>query len=319
MSRVFVKSLALVAAAAVLTCIAGCTRHSLRRGQLAIFGLVAAPDGQAGPAGWLVGVRPHGLFTTPSATTNRVGAFALNAGLRPGRYVFSVRNGKVVHRTTVVIGVAAGWYRVVRLRIGGGPGAKPGAQTRKSDGIVVFGMVTEADGATPLAGAFVAAANSNDPRLTLGSKTNALTNRMGTFVLRGRMRPGAYVVIVRRGISGGTARSSVDIVARRNLVIKPTTGPWVVVRLSAASGSITGRIFDGSGRPIARATLDLMDGAGRLAYSTRASQRGRYSIVGVIPGTYVVQVTGNGAIRKAVATVGRGRVKKNFTVRLRPW
>ncbi|MGC8553792.1 MAG: carboxypeptidase-like regulatory domain-containing protein [Phycisphaerae bacterium] len=89
-----------------------------------------------------------------------------------------------------------------------------------------------------------------------------------------------------------------------------------MVRLLEASGSLTGRIFDRSGRPVGNAGVNLVGTTNRLMYATRTNRTGRYSIRGVIPDMYVVDVSSHAGDAEAAVKVGKGRATQNFTVPL---
>ncbi len=284
----------------------GCAKHTPGHGSLAVFGLVSAPGGQVRSAGWLVQVQPRGIFSLTTATSNRVGAFALNTVLSPGRYIFSLDKGNLNFKSPVILKRRAAWYQVVELKASGGLGGAPLGRKAISRGTVVFGLVTETNGNTPIAGATVGAMRSNSSRTFPNPRTATLTNKMGAFALGVRLLPGTYVVTALRGVFAAVARSTI--------VIKPSSGKWIVLRLRAASGSIRGRVLDDSGHPVAGVEVDLVGNTNHMMYKAKMTdRRGQYSINNVVPDEYIVQILGHGMTQRVV-TVGKGRVTRNFTV-----
>lgn len=299
-----------VVVALILLGLSGCAKHPLRRGRFAIFGLVTAPSGQARSAGWFVRAKPHGILSSPPAMTNRAGAFALDTALIPGRYVFSLDKGNLSVKSPVIIKRRAAWYQVVELKNNAGLGGMPLARKHISRGTVIFGLVTQADGVTPLAGAIVGAMRSSSSWAFPSSKTMTRTNKLGTFVLGKRFPPGAYAITAMRGVF--------DTVARSVIAITPSSGKWIVLHLRVATGSITGRILDDSGQPIAGVEVELIGNTNHMTYTSKTTDRsGRYSINSVIPDRYIVQILGRGMTERVVA-IDKVRVKKNFTVDFGP-
>ncbi len=296
----------LVGLAALL--LSGCARHTVGRGRLAIFGIMAASGGQAGPGDWFVRVHPSGLVSFPTTVAGSVGAFALNTALAPGRYVFSLKNGNATFRSVVTIRPTAAWYQVVKLKCGAGLGAAPAAESRISSGTLVFGLLTRTDGSTPLAGAGLSAVRLHSSRPFRSSNTLATSNRLGTFVLGARLRAGTYAIVAQRGISSRRPQSSGCLVARTVVVIKRSAGPWVVVRLREPSGSVAGRVLDSSGRPVPGLGLGFLGHGKDVVYGAETDRQGRYSVRDVLPGTYIVLMRTS----ERVVTVGKGRVRRNF-------
>ncbi len=107
--------------------LADAARHSVGHGRKAVFGFVAAPGGQAASDGWFVHVTARGLLSFPMAITDKVGAFALDTSLRPGRYVFSAHKGVLAFKSPITIGGRATWYKVIEIKSGLGLGAAPAA------------------------------------------------------------------------------------------------------------------------------------------------------------------------------------------------
>lgn len=304
-----------IVAALLLLGLFGCTKHAVGRRHVAIFGLVTAPGGRVRSAGWFLVVHPRGAFSLPMAMTNRLGAFALNVVLSPGRYIFSLRTGTSVYRSPVVIKHQSAWYQVVKLKSDAGRGPASGAGGRAIAGVVIFGLVTKADGSTPLAHVVVGAVRSSRSTLLPPFETMATSNRLGTFVLGKRLHPGTYVVTATKGLlAARTVPSSMGTVAQTTVVIKPSSRQWVVIRLRAASGSISGRVLDGSGRPVADAGLSFIGSGNHATYAVRTDSKGRYLVTNIIAGTYIVKV--GMAVR--MVSVGRGRVRKNFTISSSP-
>ncbi len=290
--------------------LSGCAKHVVGRRHLAIFGFVTAPGGRVRSAGWFVKL-PPGEFSFPTAMTNRLGAFALNEVLSPGRYVFSLRKGGSVYQSPVVIGRQSAWYRVVRLKSGAGPGVVPGADGHILGGTVIFGLVTKSDGTTPLAHVVIGAVRSNQSRFLPPLETMAISNRLGTFVLGASLDAGTYIVTATKGLMAvGKATSNMGTVAQTTVVIKPSSRHWIVIRLRAASGSVSGHVFDGSGRPMAGTGLSLIGNANHATYAARTDRNGRYFISNVIAGIYIVRI----GLAVRVVTVGKGRVVRNFTI-----
>ena len=296
--------------------LAGCAKHHLGHGSVVVFGLVGLPGDAARYSGWSVDASRSGLLTyfDSKAKVNDTGGFALNRALLPGRYSLSLRKGNLAWKKSITVGRRQGWYQVIELKNGAGLGAVPPVIAGFSVGTVVFGMVTRADGVTPLALASVDAERVSGSRPVWSPKTSAVTNRLGTFVLGERLRPGRYFITARLGVLAPTFWSGVDTVAQAEVAVTPSSGPWVVVRLKMASGSIEGRVLDGSGRPVVGALVEFVESASDRRYASETDGQGRYSISNVIPGTYVADVSRDAAMMERVVPVGSEPVRRDFTL-----
>ncbi len=297
--------------ALVLLGLPGCAKRTLGHRPLAIFGLVTAPGRQADPGGWFVWVSSHAIVLRPTVTTtNDVGAFALSDGLRPGQYIFSLEKGNLKFKSPVIVKRQVAWYKVVELTDGAGADAVPAAGRHGSKGTVVFGILTKADGVTPLDNMGIRFRRLTGTGLLPHSDWIAVTNRLGTFALRTRLRPGTYVVTARRMPSARVPDPNDNNVAQTIVIIRPSSGRWVVVHLRTPSGSVSGRVVDYSGRPVTRALMGFYGNTNHAVYLAGTDRHGRYSIRNVLPDTYILSV----GSAERVVTVGNGRVKRNFRI-----
>ena len=180
--------------------------------------------------------------------------------------------------------------------------------------LVVVGILTRADGVTPLDNMGIRFRRLTGTGLLPHLDWIAVTNRLGTFALRTRLRPGTYVVTACRMPSARVPDPNDNNVAQTTVIIRPSSGRWVVIHLRTPSGSVSGRVLDYSGRPVTRALMGFYGNTNHAVYLAGTDRHGRYSIKNVLPDTYIVTV---GAADRVV-TVSNGRVKRNFRIGIWP-
>jgi hypothetical protein len=287
--------------------------------RVAIFGLVVT-QGAAPVSGCRVQAfssrKPHAAVG-PAALTNAAGMFALGTGLRVGKYSLKATKGRTTVRVSVVITRSAAWYRVLHFKL---PHALPGPGARRTPdgkgGVAVFGQVMKPDGAAPFAHVYVGAKLSgrpDRPRFFVGA---GATNRMGLFALRERVGPGRYWIIA--DLASGHL-STIEAVSLVHLLVTASSRRVVVLRLRAGGGSVTGRVADGAGRPVARASVMLETSKQNFpGWQTDTDANGRYSLRYVPFGTYIGDAGGPNGIRDSgprVIVVGKRPVRMDFRIR----
>lgn len=132
---------------------------------------------------------------------------------------------------------------------------------------------------------------------TVPSAARAVSDEQGNFQFSGLL-PGNYRVIARRSgfvvPESGTVPLAVELIPVR----AGEQARKVVLKLNPAS-AITGKIVDADGAPVQDATVTVLRTAyaapGRRFYSQissagRTDDRGIYSVVSVLPGTYSLRV-----------------------------
>ncbi|MGB2823938.1 MAG: carboxypeptidase regulatory-like domain-containing protein, partial [Phycisphaerae bacterium] len=140
-----------------------------------------------------------------------------------------------------------------------------------SDGLVLEGVVTEADGTTPVVGASV------EVRSAVGQIHQTTSGEDGHFLLD-TLSPGVWWL-------GATAA---DYATSREVVDVTAVASPVSVAIALSTGAtLSGHIFAADGfTPIADATVELHDAAGTPLAAMVASAGGAYGFEGVQDGTY---------------------------------
>lgn len=83
----------------------------------------------------------------------------------------------------------------------------------------------------------------------------------------------------------------------------------------SSAGALRGRVRDGAGRPLAHATLTLVDDRGRQRDLARSAEDGAYTLAEPEPGAYTLVVSAEGHRPRAVpVVVGRGPVFSEVTL-----
>ncbi|MGC8553067.1 MAG: hypothetical protein ACP5O7_09410 [Phycisphaerae bacterium] len=259
---------------------------------VAIFGVVTLSSDDPMPVpGVHVQVFSAGMpqrAILPPVKTNAAGLFTFDAQLSPGRYIVKASKGLVARRVPLAITSRSRWYRLVNIQMARpAPGQNVHAATSRWASVAVFGQVTKPDGVSPLPGALVIAlrpAGSGPWELSGRVVTTVIASRkFGLFDLKDRLSHGRYQILA-------TLRSADETVASVPLTIAGSPLPAVVLRIKAGAGLVTGRVLGPDGKPVAKASVELVGGTHAnhlLDLSTDTGADGRYTLRYVPLGTYI--------------------------------
>jgi autotransporter-associated beta strand protein len=147
-------------------------------------------------------------------------------------------------------------------------------------GGVVQGTITDATSGLPVAGASVSLL---DP-VTHAIVASAATNASGQYQATG-VAPGTYSVLIEEPAHQMTELTGV-VVKGNSSVLSGT--------LSAKSTVVHGTVSDSSGRPLARATVTVVNGLGETMYAAMTAADGTWATDELPPGNYTVTVSATG-------------------------
>ncbi len=289
---------------------------------VAIFGVVTLSSDDPMPVpGVHVQVFTAGMTQKtilPPVKTNAAGLFTFDAQLSPGRYIVKASKGLVSRSLPLAITSHTPWYRLVNIEMAQ-PSKRPmpRATANRRFGVAVFGQVTKSDGVSPLAGALVMALRpTGSGRWQFSGRvvtTGIASKKLGLFEFKQRLGPGRYQILAAPPFADET-------IASMPLTVAGPAPQDAVLRLRAGAGLVTGRVFGPNGKPVAKASVDLVGGTRAnhlLDLSTDTGTDGRYTLHYVPPGTYVgsadppagsaMQSSGSYSV-----VVGRRPVRKDF-------
>lgn len=205
--------------------------------------------------------------TTP--TSGEVGAFTFNDLQTPGTYLLTFQLDGFARETQGV-------------RLGAGESVTDLAVQLSDATGTISGQATSTTG-TPLGGATVTVSGGGT---TLATDT-LTSGAVGSYRLSGLPLPGVYTVSFDLD---GYARETVQVSLDGETPEATASGV-----LTASVGRITGQVVDAAtGAPIAGAEVEVSDGSTARATTTASapeSQRGRFSVGQLEPGTYTITAT----------------------------
>ena len=141
------------------------------------------------------------------------------------------------------------------------------------------GIVTLADGVTPVAKADVSAKAMGD--MPGDRMVSDLTDDNGCFVLSRPLAPGRYSVSVRENF-GSTPLQEIEV--------GPQSGP-IGLHLKLPAATVHGRVTDPSGAPVANTMVMLGNRERKLYYNVNTDANGDYAVAHVLPGVYDLTTT----------------------------
>lgn len=155
-----------------------------------------------------------------------------------------------------------------------GPVTAPTAPAPPPMPAFVFGLITEADGITPIPLVHVICMPRNNPDAAKAG--TGTTDKSGAFALNHPLMPGDYTlrVLVER-----------NMISLQSLTIAPDTGP-TALRLKLPSGEVSGTVFNAAGEPAENARVILSNRESQALYSGTTTATGGYHFMHVLPGTY---------------------------------
>lgn len=211
----------------------------------------------AGLAVSVYGAGPSDANIAFSVSTDADGRYAL-LGLRAGSYVVTFGNNGGIEAQEVAIEASLA----------------PQTLNFTLPGVLVQGVVLASDGATPVHGATVTLAQTNQLLAT------AMTDTNGLYRFR-ILLPGAYELEAGT-MDGISSNMSIAVGIGSNVAAAP---------LTLGSLQLQGDVTDTQGQPLANAMVALLPparNAASQAFAAVTSSNGQFLISGLVPGQYTV-------------------------------
>jgi protocatechuate 3,4-dioxygenase beta subunit len=258
--------------------------------QMTIFGIVHGANDDPVSDAYITVENTDGSDSTDAisasfAATNEGGGFLLGRTLAPG--VYKVKFGGSPIASPIDVPETGRRYEVVLLADDAGGNHGPVPTTKPTVGTVIFGFAPRVEniGRDASISISVTSAESHVPL----HGENALADHAGAFMLRKPLPLGKYLISA--SLVSTLSSDEGGTIARAPLVVTPTSGQYLVVELAAPPGVISGRVLDAAGKPVAGASVSLINESEDLTRSTTANDQGRYSLDHIVPEQYIVSAS----------------------------
>jgi hypothetical protein len=162
---------------------------------------------------------------------------------------------------------------------------EPATLPSSSDGAVLLGTVSFANGTDPITDAIVALQPTDAHAQATKRGLVMSVNPAGAFAFADCIPVGKYIVRVIR-------TNSAALVDIEPLEIKGAGPRVVVLDLRAGKGSLSGTVVDSEGKPARGAYVSAVSQAPLAAYRVTADADGHYRVSQMVPGRYLVVVRG---------------------------
>lgn len=227
-------------------------------GDGALSGIISGPAGPLGDAEITV-TDGDVIFSTTTPTTGAVGAWGVEGLTTPGTYLITASRQGFGTATALV-------------RLGGGE-SRNGVSMRLEPGVgAITGNVRSSAG--PLGDITVTATNGDVTRST----TSLTEGPVGTFSITDLPMPDTYTLTVE---GDGYLNQTRDVVLNSGQAN-------VGIEMIASTGIVYGRVTDPAGDPIGGAGITAVSEDN--TYKNTTSPDGTYEMVGLEPGSYVIEV-----------------------------